>query len=407
MDLTSPFNFTLASMQLVYTSRGVVFAEKLQKGDGLMANIPSPQELSNNLAVGVKPALLATLQNGNHLIVGDQNQVYTPRGWKLVKDLVPGDLVLQRLVLTPPSGDGGELIHYTQQLNTDAMPIVVPKKMSGDFAKWLGIFVACGEFNHYDGRISVRLNQEELINEYYELTKKIFRITPLVLKDKRGNRKLEHYFISQNITKFLSQNIGRGSLQKVPTFLMGGSNSEHLQFIAGLSFNFSLYKKKNPIIYQGESKLVAEFVAMVLRHNGYIISIYKDDYSKQETRPDRYTTLIMGVHEKASEISGNKELNPHLNLPLNVLVDITPSMDNLNIPSYHPNYRAFMRLKKDSLKLCAWSVAKNLGVDLSDNHYYFVAVKSVQQLPAVKQVTLKVLYPEGFLLNNTILSGQY
>lgn len=411
MDLTSPFNFTLSAMQLVYSSRGVVFAEKLQKGDGLIANLPSPQELANNLSVGVKPAWQISLQNGSNFITGDRTGVYTPTGWQLIKDLKPGDLVMQRLILSPPSNKGGELINYTSKLNTDAMPILVPKKMSVEMAKWLGVFIACGEFNHYDGRISVRLNNEALINEYYQLTKKIFRISPLLLKDKRaGNRKLEHYFISQNITKFLSQSVGRGTLQKIPTFLMSGSNEEHLAFIAGLSFNFSLYKKKNPIIYQGESKPISEFTALILRHNGYLISVHKDDYnnSEEQIRPDYYKTLVMGRHSKATVINGNLELNKHLDLPINVLVDVGLSIDNnLKIPSYHPHYRAWMRLKKDSLKLCAWNVAESFGIDLSDNQYYFVPIKSIQLMPTVKQVTLKVLYPEGFLLNNTVLSGQY
>src|SRR5690606_20317784 len=119
----------------------------------------------------------------------------------------------------------------------------------------------------HDGRISIRTNDPETAETYSYLTKKVFKLSPLVMQDSRPGRSPEYYFISQNITRFLNLNMGRKHLQKIPSFLLEGSNDEHWSFISGLAVKAKAYKKNNLLIYQGYSKLVAEFISLVLRHN--------------------------------------------------------------------------------------------------------------------------------------------
>lgn len=408
MDLTSPFNFNIAAMQLVYTPKGVMFAEKVSKGDQLFANTdPQIQELANSLAIGNKPGYQIFLKNGTNFSLGHGCQVYTTHGWKDIAELKPQDLILQKLIISAPNlNPGGNVINYTQQLNTDAMPILVPKKMSKDFAHWLGIFYAVGEFNHHDGKISIKTKDLQVAQEYSALTEKVFKLSPLTMQDPRPGRSPEYYFISQNITKFLNTNMGRKHLQKIPSFLLEGSTDEHWAFITGLAVKARPYKKNNLIIYQGYSKLVAEFVSLVLRHNGYTVSQYKEDFSANETKSDRYTVIITGKHPQGRELNLAANLQPLAQKSLKVLVDISAEFANLKIRSFDPHYKTFQQLSKKDLKICSWNIAEAWGIT-NHNLYYLVPVTQINYLKNIKQVTFKVLYPDGLLLNNTVLAGQY
>jgi hypothetical protein len=408
MDLTSPFNFDIAAMQLVYTPQGVLFAEKINKGDKILANLNTTQELANNLALGNKKALQIIFKNGNSIIVGEGCKVYTPSGWIDPSSLKSKDYVLHKIVLKGNQNQGSLPINYVQEFKTSAMPIYVPKKNSEAFAEWLGIFYALGEFNLYDGKISIHSNDDSIINEYINLTEQIFRLKPLLYQDKRENRKKEYYFTSQNVTKFLNLNVGRRHLKKIPHFLLEGSNEEHLAFLTGLSCEAKLHQDKYLVAYQGDSKLVADFVSLVLRNNGYTVSQQKGDFSKNQSRADRYMVLITGRHIQANRLSLFKQnIEKYLNVDLSVMVDITKQYDQLKVQSFHPNYRLYKELAKKEFKICSWQIAKNLGVDLSSNEYYYVPVSKIKEIKAIKQVNLKVLYTEGLLLNNVVLSGNY
>lgn len=408
MDLTSPFNFELAAMQLIYTPQGVVFAEKIAKAHKLLANTNFPnQELANNLAKGSQSAWQLVCKNGNSIIVGPESKVYTQSGWKEVSELTPKDYILHRIVLPCNQNDGGRIINYNQELKTSSMPIYVPKKMSETFAEWLGIFYALGEFNQHDGRISIFSNDDTVVNEYINLTEQVFKLKPLLLKDKRPNRQSEYYFISQNITRFLSLNSGRRHLKKIPQFLLEGSNDEHLAFLAGLAASPKFYNEKYLVMYQGDSKMLADFVSLVLRNNGYIATQVKADNSNNN-KNDYYTVMITGKHPKAIAIKlFHQELEQHLNKPLEVLVDISEQFSSLKIPSYHKHYETYRRLLKSEHKICSWSIAESLGINLSQNEHYLVGVSKVKVLNSLKQVNLKVLYTEGLLVNNIVLSGHY
>lgn len=413
MDLTSPFNYDLAGSQWVYTPQGIVLIEKITKGHKVLANNSFlGQELSNALVLENKTSTQIVCSNGNTLVLGSDCKLYTLKGWKEVSELKSKDYILHRIVVNNQNeSKGGLPIPYIQKFKTDAMPIYVPKKMSKEFAEWIGIFLSCGSILEEEGRIWITNPNEQVIERYSQLTDKIFRLKPIVYQNPEGNRLPKYYFISKNVVYFLKDffNIASSTLRKIPAFLLEGSNEEHLALVKGLSAN-ARNDEDYLTIFHGNSKNVADVATLILRNNGYIVYEKTIDYRKSEdSRKNEYLVKIIGKHPKAAVIDlYHTELVTLLNQPLNVLVDISAEFNSLKVKSYHPNYSAYLKMKKSGRTLCTWSVAENLGVDMTKFDHYFDEINSIKEIKAkIKQMTLKVLYPEGFLINNIVLGGRY
>lgn len=63
---------------------------------------------------------------------------------------------------------------------------------------------------------------------------------------------------------------------------------------------------------------------------------------------------------------------------------------------------------KENRTMCSWSVAESFKIDMSKVLHYYSEISSIKLINhQVKQVSLKVLYPEGFLFNNIVLGGRY
>lgn len=205
MDLTSPFNYDLAGSQWVYTPQGIVLIEKITKGHKVLANNSFlGQELSNALVLENKTSTQIVCSNGNTLVLGSDCKLYTLKGWKEVSELKSKDYILHRIVVNNQNeSKGGLPIPYIQKFKTDAMPIYVPKKMSKEFAEWIGIFLSCGSILEEEGRIWITNPNEQVIERYSQLTDKIFRLKPIVYQNPEGNRLPKYYFISKNVVYFL------------------------------------------------------------------------------------------------------------------------------------------------------------------------------------------------------------
>lgn len=409
MDLNSPFNFNIAAIQWIYTPQGIVFAEKIQKGHKALSNNQEEQEISNNLAIGNQKTYQLNLVNGNSILIGEQLKVYTLGGWKNIKDISPSDYVLSKMIIHNLNNNkGGNVINYIQKMNTNAMPIYVPKKNSTDFSEWLGIYLSIGSMSLTNGKIWIVCDDEKIIQRYYELTNNIFRLKPIKTQNKRENRKSEYYFVSKNVVNFLKDFTGNlAHLKKIPSFLLEGSNQEHLSFIKGMSAN-AQKEKNNMIIYRGISKNLAECVALILRNNGYIISQKKISYKHSENnKKDYYIVKILGKHPLAKNIEMFQE-HFKFNNDLNVIVDISKIIKTINLRSFDAGYSVLQILKKKNKTTCTWKVAKKLGVDDNELLYYFEKVSSVVELKnAIKHINVKTLYTNGLLINNVVIQGNY
>lgn len=412
MDLTSPFNFDLAGLQLVYTPQGIMFAEKIQKGHKLLANVNfDKQELANNLGIGGKPTYQLVCANGNTVLLGAECKVYTQDGWKEASELTDKDLILHKLVVENHNQNkGGIALNYQQKLKTNAMPIYVPKKNSPEFSEWIGIFLSCGHFNANSGRIWILSDDEIVVNRYYELTEKVFRLQPIKTKNNRENRKTEHYFISQNIINFLRDNLGQlTQFKKIPAFLLEGSNDEHLALIKGLSSGASVdggYLH----FYKGPSKNIADCVSLILRNNGYVVYQKRLDYRKSSNnKKDYYIVQIMGKSPEApQDLIYNEEHRSYLLKPLNMMVDIKDELSSVKLRSFEAGYSAYKKMIKENRTMCSFSVAESFKIDMNKIVHYYSEISSIKLINhQVKQVSLKVLYPEGFLFNNIVLGGRY
>lgn len=400
MDLTSPFNFKVASVQFLMSKEGIFFCEKLEKGLKVFSNTGEDQEISNNLSSQNESCSLITLENGNSIIVSKEMKIMTLAGWKTPDELSSKDLVFQRLNLLKDSSNFGKKnINFKQSLKTNSMPIFIPEKNSIYFSEWLGLFISKGWFSLRTNKIYFKSENEKDNERFSFLTEKVFKLLPLSENTADG-KKL--YFYSANVLSFIKQYIGSNKKTlKIPYFLLEGSNEEILCFVRGVCSQPRLNKKNELEVLITQSKLIADLFSLILRNNGYFVSITKNNKNQDNSRNDSFQISLRGIHPLA-----NKIWDYDLFKKNTILIDTSGFISNLKIKSYHPNYAAFYKLNKKNVKTCEWDLAEKLGVDLTKNFLYLEKVKSVKDI-SVKINKIKTLYPEGLCFNNFLLMGTF
>lgn len=409
-DLNSPFIFNIGKIQWVYTPKGIIFPEKIQRGDKAISNIAqSDQSVSNVLLLNEnKDMVELTCSNGNIISVDSKLKLYTQRGWVEAVELKKEDLILHKYVIESPNiNEGKNEIPFKQNLHKNAMPIFVPNKNSKDLSEWIGMFLVAGYSDLKTGKVSILLSNEIEIERYKHLCTQLFRISPLENQDKRENRKTEFYFVSRNVVRFIQSFFNQKQhMLKLPPFLLEGSNEEHLSFLKGISIGSKLVDS-NVLFFSGTSKNLADSISLILRHNGFAVSVSRiKNREKGRNNQDYYHVKIMAKHPLSqAQVFFHEDTYSLNDLNSSLLVDIANEINNVQLRSFEDGYVSLKQMKKNNKTICTWKTARHFKIDMSKIIHYFVPISKIVHKKQV-QVSIKVMNTYGFVVNNVVLGGK-
>lgn len=408
MEFYSSFTIDLSPFTLVSTTNGILRVDKIQKGLKLSSGDQedSSQIITNVLGGQKKQTYQLVLKNGNSLILGENAIVYTLEGWKQIKDLKPADLVLNKVdsllnqVSVSPKVAWKDFDKEGGRYKKIYMPIFIPETLNESFAEWLGIMCSIGKYNSSNGVVSIITEDQKLAEQYLKLTKEILNITPQKMKDKRPDRKTEHWFISKNVVEFLKIFFGTNyNLRKIPSFLLEATTAEQKAFLKGVSYS-SYVDKNQVVIYSGTSKPISEFIFLVLSNLGYFADIYTKKIPDNEISSYFYVKILGKTIEAESLFK---------DLPHSTLINKTPAVlvnntiKDLKVKSYNPSYSSFVKVKNK--EVVPLKLVEELGGEIKDN-YFFVPVDKITSLGLRDLTGIKYLSAKGIVINQIVLGGQ-
>lgn len=408
MEFYSSFTIDLSPFTLVSTASGILRVDKIQKGLKLSSgDQEDPSQVITNVLGGQKKQTIQlVLKNGNSLILGENVIVYTLDGWKQVKDLKPSDLVLNKIdsllnqVSISPKVAWKDFDKEGGRYKKAYMPISIPSVLSNSFSEWLGIICSIGKYNSSNGVVSILTEDSKLSEHYLKLTKEVLNITPQKTKDKRPDRKTEHWFISKNVVEFLKIFFGTNyNLRKIPSFLLEASAEDQKSFLKGVSYS-SYMDKKQVVFYSGTSKPISEFIFLALSNLGYFADIYTKKIPDNEISSYFYVK-ILGKNPSAEALFLNLDHSGLINKSPSVLVNNT--LKDLKVKSFHPLYSSFTKAKNE--KLVPLKLISELGGETRDN-YFFVPVDKIISLGVRDLSGIKYLSAKGIVVNQIVLGGQ-
>lgn len=360
MEKSSILTHILPS-QFLYTNKGIVKASSLEKGFLLKNNNQELVKVLDNKRMSSQ-GIIVKLKNGEEFFLEESQQIKTLRGWILAKDLKEDDLLLIRLA-PPISLPERPKIPFENQINSSATPINAPEYLSSELALWLGIIAARGRINHNNGIIGIEekdTSDKELIELFCLLTKFIFKVTPHEFITKNKRKLFQIY--SKNMSRFIKQMIGlKTYLKKVPSPLLKSGLDEQLSFIRGLSFKG--YPEKNHIvIFSGSSIALADFIFLVLKHNGYLVSRKS---SKSSTGKTIHYVKLLGALPLAPPY-----WDPTAVLINTSIVKIPNEIYKMRVSMKNPSYESYRSIKKYKKIYCSGYILNNLKISYPENQYY-------------------------------------
>ena len=292
----------------------------------------------------------------------------------------------------------GDLINWENDIKYSAYPIKIPEENNHSFCEWIGLFMAIGIKNKTTGLVAIEITNREFISDYYiKLTKKVFNITPLI-REQENRVYLEFY--SKNLVNFLKINTGyKFKFRKIPSFLYSSSVNEIISFIKGLSLKGYYSDKKQNIIYNGSSIVLAEFIQYFLKSIGY----YSKILIRKKENYKTYNLIITSKHKNS--IFKLETLNPKLRLESiqeKFLVKISDNFYNYKISAKNTN-RSYIRKVREEKRLLIHASALRT---LEDNpllfDYYYLSIKNIE-FKERDMVFIKTVNDDYLEVNNILL----
>lgn len=359
----------IPKMSYINTIKGLIHSSRL-KPNTFMKDIDHKIQKINNIELKKMSVFNIKLMNGEEIDLQEDNLILTNNGFKYPSELTNHDLIFSESFNYIDKPIEKE-IEWDNDINKGNYSINIPKFLNKDFSLWLGIFQSRGKKNknrHYIG-IEFFKGEEEFIELYILLTKKIFNITPL--KRIEGNR-VFYEFYSKNISKFFLHYFGKSFLKKIPSFIQEASLDNQIYFLAGLSLRGYSYKKYY-VYFNGYSRNTADFVLNLLKSLGYSVFLKIDDVNNKK----HYQVIVKGKHPFAKDIfSVNKKIELE-SLNSNFLIKNNDDIRGMKISSKEKGYSNFKKaIKKDIFNN---SALKKVGIKYFFNEYY-QEVKSINKI---------------------------
>lgn len=394
-------NIKVAAGSLINTDVGILRAERILPRTFLPAPDGSLQRIRENTSKKEETAYKLTLKNGNSITLGEGTTVRTLNGWKRVDRLTTDDFVLHKLV-SVLDREGGKEINWKSVYNSVAIPIQIPKRMSEDFALWLGMLCSRGRYSA-GGGVGITTGNEEIGKIFDDLTLKLFEIPmDVVIGSKVPGANPYYHTFSENLGRFLRRFLGPiNQTRRPPQQILEGSLNEQIAFIKGLSLDGFIDKKYLSYCY-GISKPLAQFTALILRSMGYLVH-------ESQTRTGTKKTKVYGAF--ASGYTDEKYLIKPLEEEKlaglkkgKFMVKVPKKLYDMKIKTKHPSYSALRFIKQKRLAACFNETLDKLEVPYPKG-YYYVKVRSVTVEKDALLNELETFTSKGIVINSLILGS--
>jgi len=400
----------IAKGTLIPTSKGLIPVEEIAPPhpedtfapvDGLYT--AEGYRITAHYFAGKKRGVRVRLDNGAELVgAWESHRVLTPQGWRLMRELKPGDLVLGKLV--PAHGPGGAPISLEFPLRTNAKALPLPERMSPELALFLGMLAADGSTVESTGFVGIATKSPEVEATFREVVQRLFGTEPKVTVDKRtGVRNL--YLTSRRLVRYVEALIGKGAAEKrVPRQILQGNAEEKLAFLKGLTLDGYARPDLGLVVYEGKSARLAYEAAEVARSFG-LPQVYQGR-KKVEAPKETYfvhSVVVSGpLQELVEPIEVHKRI-PRVDRQYRVFVP-EEVVEATRVGVHHPGYTNLRSVRSRGVSHVYNCTADRLGWPTEVLAFRVVEVEDVGEVEMydieVEEVHRYVV--NGVLSHNTI-----
>ena len=375
----------VAKGTLISTNQGIMPIEKLGDAKGsdvfgkslndlcVIDDNGDIKKVISHYSGGIKSTLKIRLNDGKTYEMTHNHKIMTLDGWCKASDLKVGDIVMGRCGGFVENL-GGQVIDVDMdsdgfKMRTNANCVNIPKNMSADLAKILGMIVADGHTEVKTGLVGLYEKNENVGKVYDDLCYKLFGVMPKVFVDKR-NGVVGHTITSRILVRWVQQLIGMKSGDKhIPCQIMQGSIEEQIAFMEGVTLDGYLIERGETeikhyylMLYMGKSKILADqlfSIANNLNLRPYYCTKKVDGYD--------YSVYGVEVGSGVIPIESHKRCDDiRIRQRLVILPDC---VYNMILSVKNPEYSNLRYIKKCHPKYVWDYVLDKLGVEYDKNTY--------------------------------------
>jgi adenosylcobalamin-dependent ribonucleoside-diphosphate reductase len=353
---------------------------------------------------GKKRGIRVRLDNGAELVgAWESHRLLTPEGWRLMRELKPGDIVLGKLV--PSHGPGGLPLPEASEfpLKTNARDLPLPEKMSGDLALFLGMLAADGSTAEATGFVGIATKSPEVERAFCQIVEKLFGVKPKRTVDKRTGVK-NLFLTSRRLVRFVERLIGKGAAQKrVPQQILQGSPEEKLAFLRGLTLDGYVHPNMGLVVYEGKSQRLAYEAAELARSFG-LPKVYqgrKKVLAPKETYCVHSVAVSGPLQELIQPIEAHKWAQKEARYKVFVPEEV---LATTSVGVAHPGYKNLKSVRQRGVSVVYNTTADRLGWPTEILAHRVVEVEEVGEVEMydieVEEVHRYVV--NGLISHNTI-----
>jgi ribonucleoside-diphosphate reductase alpha chain len=353
---------------------------------------------------GKKRGIRVRLDNGAELVgAWESHRLLTPEGWRLMRELKPGDIVLGKLV--PSHGPGGLPLPEASEfpLKTNARDLPLPEKMSEDLALFLGMLAADGSTAEATGFVGIATKSPEVERTFCQIVEKLFGVKPKRTVDKRTGVK-NLFLTSRRLVRFVERLIGKGAAQKrVPQQILQGSPEEKLAFLRGLTLDGYVHPIMGLVVYEGKSQRLAYEAAELARSFG-LPKVYqgrKKVLAPKETYCVHSVAVSGPLQELIQPIEARKWAQKEARYKVFVPEEV---LATTSVGVAHPGYKNLKSVRQRGVSVVYNTTADRLGWPTEILAHRVVEVEEVGEVEMydieVEEVHRYVV--NGLISHNTI-----
>ena len=331
------------------------------------------QSVTSHYSGGVKPTKKIKFSNGfvlecslPHKLMNDKYE------WVKAEDLKIGDKILYRT----ESYD-----NEYPNINIDtgvcvapnAKPIILPNKMTDEFALLLGMLVADGSTCLSSGTVGITTASDEIENKFIELVDIVFNRECHIIRDKRTNNTRTVSFNSRAAAKFVRELIGEDCVTKhTPTQILFGTESHMKNFIAGVTLDGYISSAASGIcLYEGYSKQLRDEIASMCSYFGTEYHIFQK-YVKTG-RKLKYAYGIKIYNKDIIHFESSKQLYSETNVKR---IPIPDNFEDYKPNTSHSAYSSYRMIHQGLVDSIKEDTANNLGIP--NNGFYVLKITSIE-----------------------------
>ena len=332
------------------------------------------QLVTSQYSGGIKPPKKIRFNNGfvlecslPHKFMNDKYE------WIKAEDLRVGDKILYRIESYNNEYPNIN-IDTVVSISPNSKPVILPNKMTDEFALLLGMLVADGHTCLSTGLIGITTNSNEIENKFIELVDVVFNRECHIIRDKRTNDTRQVAFNSRAAARFIRKLIGENCVTKhTPKQILLGAESHMRNFIAGVTLDGYVSSTASGVcLYEGYSKQLRDEIASMCNYLGVEYRIYHK-YVKTG-RKLKYSYGIKIYNKKITPFESDKQLYTEINLKR---IPIPDNFENYKPNTAHPSYSSYRMIHQGLVDSIQENVANNLGIP--NNGFYVLKVASIEE----------------------------